>query len=245
MVTSLQNHDKRKNNSLFLPLFSHIMTSIRQDYSPIDSLQKMVDDIPSGSDKKKHKKHKKDKKERIEMAPQATQQQQPQQLQLQTTPAFAPNELLTEMGFDVSPSTPSSHSWGPPTAITVMDEKKYDLNNCLFHNCNLEFFQAKSNIEWFVNALSPMNVDCSCIGTKKKCYIGVLNRKFHNVHRKLKWEVRCECNNQTTLKVSKSAFNPGRPFFACRGCRFFQWADAGFTKKNEQLQKNLKEYGRF
>lgn len=41
------------------------MASIKQGYSPINSLQKMVDDIPT-TDKKKHKKHKKDKKERME-----------------------------------------------------------------------------------------------------------------------------------------------------------------------------------
>ena len=83
MVTSLQNHHKTENISDFLPSFLLSMASIGQNYSHIDSLQKMVDDIPSGSDKKKHKKHKKDRKERIEMAPQATQQHQ--QLQLQTS----------------------------------------------------------------------------------------------------------------------------------------------------------------
>ena len=78
--------------------------------------------------------------------------------------------------------------------------------------------------------------------------MGVLNRIVHDVYRKLKGEVRCECNNQATLRVSQSAFNSGRPFFSCRnsgGCRFFQWADVGFTRKNEELQKNLKAYRRF
>ena len=93
------------------------MASIRQNYSLIDSLQRMVDDIPN-SDKKKRKKH---KKERTEMVPQTLQQ-------LQTTTAFTPNELLKEMGFDVSPTNSSSHSSNSPISITVMDEKKYDLN---------------------------------------------------------------------------------------------------------------------
>lgn len=88
------------------------MASIGQNYYPIDSLQRMVDDMPN-SDKKKHEKNKKDKKERTGMVPQTLQQ-------LQTTPAFAPNELLKEMGFDVSPTTSSSHSSGSPTSI--MDE---------------------------------------------------------------------------------------------------------------------------
>lgn len=104
----------------------------------------MVGDIPNNdiSDKKKHKKHKKERKERTEIVPPQT------LLQLQKTPAFAPNELLTEMGFDVSPNTSiSSHSTTSPTTTTVMDEKKYDLNPCLFHNYNLELFQAEYNAE--------------------------------------------------------------------------------------------------
>lgn len=78
--------------------------------------------------------------------------------------------------------------------------------------------------------------------------MSVLNRKVCDEYRKLKGLVMCECNKQASLKVSKSASNEGRPFFACRnngGCQFFQWADVRFTKKNEQLQKSLKEYGRF
>lgn len=83
---------------------------------------------------------------------------------------------------------------------------------------------------------------------EQNSYMGVLNRKVYDTYRKLKGTVMCECNNQASLKVSNSPQNPGRPLFACRnkgGCRFFQWADVGFTKKNEQLQKLFKEYGRF
>ena len=80
------------------------MASSMQDYSPINSLQKMVDTIPvnnvnsSGSERKKHKKHK--KKENMALPP------PPSTLpQLQTTSDFRPNELLKEMGFDISPIT--------------------------------------------------------------------------------------------------------------------------------------------
>lgn len=124
----------------------------------------MVDDIPNsgGSDRNKHKKHKKDKKE-----------QEPQTLQqLQTTPAFAPYDLLKEIGFDISPTTSSSsRSSCSPTSITVMDEKKYDLNICLFHLCNLELFQA-------INVLSPMSVDCSRTETSKIVTWVYSTRKF-------------------------------------------------------------------
>ena len=119
------------------------MATNMQDYSPINSLQKMVDTIPngnvssSGSEKKKAQKNKK----KENMPPPSTLPQ------LQTTPAFAPNELLKEMGFDISSTTfTSSYSTVSPTTVTIMDEK-YDLNICLFHLCNLELFQAMSNME--------------------------------------------------------------------------------------------------
>ena len=57
----------------------------------------------------------------------------------------------------------------------------------------------------------------------------------------------CECNNRASLKVSESPQNPGRPFFACRnqgGCRFFQWADVGFTKKKPTTTKNVQRIWR-
>ena len=53
------------------------------------------------------------------------------------------------MGFDISPTT-SSNSTVSPTTVTIMDEKQYDLNICLFHPCKLELFQALSNMEWYV-----------------------------------------------------------------------------------------------
>ena len=118
----------------------------------------MVDNIQSnngnssGSEKKSTKKHK--KKENMPPPPPSTLPQ------LQTTPAFAPNELLKEMGFDISPTTStSSNSTVPPTTVTtVMDEKKYDLNICLFHLRNLELFQAMSNMEWYVKC--PFSREC-------------------------------------------------------------------------------------
>ena len=79
--------------------------------------------------------------------------------QLQTTRDFAPNELLKEMGFDISPTTTSSNSTVSPTTLTTtMDKKKYDLNICLFHLINLELFQAISNGEWYVKC--PFSREC-------------------------------------------------------------------------------------
>lgn len=119
MVTSLRNHHKSKDISDFSLLSLSNGLCWKKLFSYRFS-KKMVGDIPNSdiSEKKKHKKHKKDRKERTEIV-------LPQTLpKLQTTPAFTPNELLTEMGFDVSPNTSiSSHSTTSPTTITVMDEK--------------------------------------------------------------------------------------------------------------------------
>ena len=164
-------------------------------------------------------------------------------LQLQTTPAFAPNELLKEMGFDISPTTStSSNSTVSPKTVTVMDEKKYDLNICLFHPCSLELFQAMSNMQWYVKC--PFSGECGVFThrNEQNGYMGVLNSKVHETYRKLKGTVMCECNNQASLKGSQSPQNPGIPFFACRnqgGCLFFQWADVGFTKKKRTTTKNV------
>ena len=113
------------------------MATSMQDYSPINSLQKMVDTIPvnnvnsSGSEKKKHKKHKKEET----IAPPPPPSTLPQ---LQTTSDFRHNELLKEMGFDISPTNSSSNSTVSPATATIVDEKQYDLNSCLFHPCKLE-----------------------------------------------------------------------------------------------------------
>ena len=153
------------------------------------------------------------------------------------------------MGFVISPTTTSSNSTVSPTTLTTTtDEKKYDLNICPFHLISLELFQAISNREWYVKC--PFSRECGVLAhrTMQNAYMAVLNRKVHETYRNLNGTVMCEYSIQASLRVSESGLNPGRPFFACRnkdGCRFFQWADVGFTKKNEELQKLFKEYGRF
>lgn len=126
------------------------MATNRQDYSPIDSLQKMVDNIPNGGggDRKKHKKHKKDKKEQVP--------QQPLQ-PLQTTSDFSPDELFKEIGLIFPhPLLPLDHPFHPHRSPSWM--KKNMISTCLFHNCNLELFQAVSNMEWYVKC--PFTREC-------------------------------------------------------------------------------------
>lgn len=100
-----------------------------------------------------------------------------------------------------------------PTTVTIMDEKQYDLNSCLFHPCKLELFQALSNMEWYLKC--PFSQECGVFAHRnmQNAYMGVLNRKVHNTYRKLSGTIMCECNCQASLKVSQSPLNPGRPFF--------------------------------
>lgn len=149
-------------------------------------------------------------------------------------------------GFIFPHPLPLDHLFNPHRSPSWM--KKNMISTYVFHNCNLELFQAVSNMEWYVKC--PFTQECGLFmhRNEQNSYMGVLNRKVCDEYRKLKGLVMCECNKQASLKVSKSASNQGKPFFACRnngGCRFFQWADVRFMKKNEQLQKSLREYGRF
>ena len=142
--------------------------------------------------------------------------------QLQTTSDFRPNELLKDMGFDIFPTDSSSNSTVSPTTVTIVDEKQYDLNSCLFHPCKLELFQALSNMEWY--AKCPFSRECGVFvhRTMQNAYMGVLNRRVHDTYRKLNGTVMCECNCQASLKVNQSPLNPRRRFFTCRnndGCR--------------------------
>ena len=132
------------------------------------------------------------------------------------TSDFRPNELLKDMGFDISPTNSSSNSTVSPATATIVDEKQYDLNSCLFHPCKLELFQALSNMEWYVKC--PFSRECGVFAhrTMQNAYMSVLNRRVHDTYRKLDGTVMCECNCQASLKVSQSPLNPGRPFFTCR-----------------------------
>ena len=92
------------------------------------------------------------------------------------------------------------------------------------------------------NVPSPESVECSRTETSKTV------TWVHDIYRRLNGTFICECNNQASLKVSNSPQNPGRPFFVWRnkgGCRFFQWADVGFTKKTNNYKNCSKNMAGF
>lgn len=136
--------------------------------------------------------------------------------ELQTTPALKPNKLLKEMGFDISPttSTSSNSTVSPTTVTTVMDEKKYNLNICLFHLCNLELFQSMSNMQWYVKC--PFSGKCVVFThrNEQNGYMGVLNRKVHDIYRNLKGTVTCECNR--TTKTVQRIWQVLKLYFNCK-----------------------------
>ena len=140
------------------------MWSNKQHYYP---LQKMVDDVPS-IDKKGHKKEKKHKRESKEEMPSLA-----TTVNTQTSPDFTPEELLTELGFDLSRTAPTA------TSISAVDEKN-DLNVCLFLRCNLAEFHAQSNMDWYIKyPMSP----CGLFSHKGyfQSYMEALIKKVHAV----------------------------------------------------------------
>ena len=126
-----------------------------------------------------------------------------------------------------------------PVQTEVIEEKtSYDLNVCPFHHCNLSVFQGVKNKDHYVKcAFSP----CGLFTHSKEVipYMTTIYNKVNGVYYTMQGNIKCECNNQASLKVSRSTANFNRPYYACRnrrGCRFFQWADVGLTRGNEELQ---------
>ena len=170
-------------------------------------------------------------------------------MDLKTTSDFKPDELFQALGFDVSPSSSDHTPVSPLTQVALMAEKEYDLNICPIHPLKLELFVAKSNQRHYVRCPSWTGCGVFTPREKQNGYIGTLHKKLHRLYREdLLGKVKCQCNNQASLKISESPINPLRPFFTCRtrgGCPFFQWADVEFTYKNAQLQELLKDCGKF
>ena len=91
----------------------------------------------------------------------------------QTSPDFIPEELLTELGFDLSRTARTATSpwqW----------MKKNDLTVCLFLRCNLAEFHAQSNMDWYIKyPMSP----CGLFSHKGyfQSYMEALIKKVHAV----------------------------------------------------------------
>lgn len=172
-------------------------------------------------------------------------------LQISTTETFLPPlEFETEQAMVnlldsmiTTPTMPLQIITSPPPIIpaprmTMGEIKQYNINVCPFHNENLAAFQAESNGETYVKC---SRTPCRLFTHSKDVvsYMNVIHSKVHEIYKKMQGAVKCECNSQASLKVSRSQKNPERPFFTCRengGCRFFQWADVPFKFKNQELQ---------
>ena len=149
--------------------------------------------------------------------------------------AYVADEILAEMFPDQFPMVKKT--------VTLIEEETYNLKVCPFHNCNLTAFEAESNQETYIKCpMTPCGIFSHT--EQAKYYMGNIYKKLHKIYRKKSGVVKCQCNNQATLRISKSENNPGRPYYACRdggGCRFFQWGDVPFTKKNEELQNKFNQ----
>ena len=117
-----------------------------------------------------------------------------------------PVNNVNSSGSDISPTNSSSNSTVSPTTVTIVHEKQYDLNSCLFHPCKLGVFKALSNMEWY--AKCPFSRECGVFvhRTMQNAYMGVLNRRVHDTYRKLNGTVMCEFNCQASFKPRKTLF---------------------------------------
>ena len=178
-------------------------------------------------------------------------------LPLVTTDTFLPSldfeheqamvNLLDEMISGPPNTAVTTHITPPPIIpaprLTFSEVKQYDINVCPFHQVNLSTFEARSNKKTYVKC---QLVPCGLfVGIDEIIpYMNIIHTKIHAVYKKLQGAIKCECNNQASLRVSKSASNFERPYFACRdndGCRFFQWADVPFTIRTQRLQEKFNQ----
>lgn len=120
----------------------------------------------------------------------------------------------------------------------IEEKKKYDINVCPFHACNLTVFESEKNKENYVKcAQSPCGIFTHINDIIP--YMTNVYEKLDPIYITLKGNVKCQCNTQASLRVSQSQQNFNRPFYSCRdtkGCRFFQWADVPMTRRSEELQ---------
>ena len=204
------------------------VTNMNQKRS-LQAMQNMVERLqPSEKDKKKLKKTKK--------------QEAPPSLQV-LKPTI-PEQQQGDDGEQAMADLLDSLLTGQPQSIQteVVEEKpSYNLNVCPFHHCNLTVFQAVKNKDHYVKcAFLP----CGLFTHSKDVipYMTTIYTKVDGGYYTMQGNIKCECNNQASLKVSRSEANFNRPYYACRnrkGCRFFQWADVPLTIGNEELQKRL------
>ena len=127
-----------------------------------------------------------------------------------------------------------------PPQMIVEQEKKYDVTICPFHRCKLTTFEAWKTKEVYVKC----SVDTCCLFSHMNSvvyYIRAINQKVDESYINSGCNLKCDCKEPVTLRVSHSEKNPGRPYFGCKdrkGCRFFQWGDIPLSLKNGEKQTN-------
>lgn len=74
-----------------------------------------------------------------------------------------------------------------------------------------------------------------CFDDKLRDYCDVVSQKLLPMYKI--FTPSCKCDRPSTLHVSTSKRNPGRPYFSCKLCNFFQWGDAGLSDKNFEVEE--------
>ena len=144
-----------------------------------------------------------------------------------------PEQALANLVDDLI-TTDSPEPAHPQPIPSTTDDKNHNLNVCLFHECNLIPFEARSNGHVYIKCQIDQ---CPIFMHEDSAYDFMTDvcGRLHESDLKRKRILICGCEEAVSLRVSKTEKNPGRPYFVCRDrvCRFFQWADVELSKKNK------------
>ncbi|KAJ7365149.1 hypothetical protein OS493_007798 [Desmophyllum pertusum] len=210
---------------------------------PIQALQAMVEELPpppTSGQKKKRNSKKTSRLYPTHVNPWTPQQQSEAIAKYQTSYDYGDEEETVANLLDdlIRDETIEPHQ-EPQVAVVVEQEKKHDLTVCPFHRCKLTTFEAWKTKEVYIKC----SVDTCCLFTHMDNvidYMKTLNQTVHKSYINSGCNLKCDCKEPVTLRVSRSEKKPGRPYFGCQesnGCRFFQWADIQLSIKNKKKQE--------
>ena len=214
---------------------------------PLDAIEKMVNTLPPVNKKPRKKKPK------IEVVslqpppppPPSPAQPQPSAIEYLTPPvqqeqdeamAKLLDSLITAEPIPSAGHLPMANNQPTQPAVEVVQEKHYDWNLCPFHKCNLTAFETRTDGETYIKC--PVN-QCPIFTHEGSAYYYMTSvyEKLHLSYLKRNESLVFSCEEPLSLRVSKTETNPGRPYFVCKDCRFFQWADVKLSKRNKKKQR--------
>ena len=209
---------------------------------PLDAMEEMVNTLPPLKKKPRKKKPKKVVAAVQSLPPAVEYLSPPPPAQQEQEQALA-NLLDSLITTEPIPSIGASPILNIEPTVEVVQEKHYDWNVCPFHKCNLIVFEARTDGESYIKCQVS---ECPIFSHQHSVQYYMINvyEKLHESYLNRSKSLICKCEETVSLRVSKTEANPGRPYFSCGDCRFFQWADVELSKRNKMKQYfNTKKRG--